>query len=317
MFRPFAQFIDRLAIKNACGTVRSGFAMPGQGARARALLESRDFLSIPAALPNDFQFSPDETDFRFSSAVRTRFSENDMVQGRFFPCQENWRQKPLALLIHGWNGEEQYIKLFGFYGKKLNQAGLNAVAIELPFHHHRKPSDPASVQNFISDDLVLMLELTRQALTDISSTLAWFLGQGCPAAGLWGFSLGAWLAGLFVCSSQLATAAALTTPVPSLDEAISKLAFCAPIRSALQKDALDLAKLNLASHRPKISRENILIVAGKHDLFASKESIAGLEQAWNHPQKLEASHGHISILPAPRVIKKTAKWLAQKLPLIP
>ncbi|MGV3772624.1 MAG: hypothetical protein ACO1QB_06960 [Verrucomicrobiales bacterium] len=313
MFLFIAQFLDRLAIKAACSTVRCGFALPGQGAAAQLLLEDPLFLLPEMSFRQKLQFAPDGINFQAESPLQLSFPETNTIHGKFFRTPGDWRSKPLVTLIHGWNGEDQYTKLFGWYAKKLRKLGLNVVAIELPFHYHRKPRDILKVRNFISDDLVTMLNLTRQSLGDIGATINYFKKEGCPSVGLWGFSLGAWLTGLFISSNTIADAAALSIPVPSLNEAIQNLAFCGPIRSALERESLDLSRLNLATHKPMISHNKILIEAGKFDLFSSPQSLEDLQHAWNRPETWLLNHGHISMLAAPSVISRTAHWFSEAL----
>src|SRR5437764_6794844 len=69
---------------------------------------------------------------------------------------------------------------------------------EFPYHGRGRPRGPGAIQNFISYDLLHMLEATRQALADARALMGWLAGQGSPAVGVWGISLGAWLAGLLI-----------------------------------------------------------------------------------------------------------------------
>ena len=155
-----------------------------------------------------------------------------------------------------------------------------------------------------------MIEATRQSLVDARTIAAWLLEQGCPIVGLWGFSLGAWLAGLLVCHDSRFLFGVLLTPVPNVEMAVRELDFCAPIRAALQAHSLDVSRLNLGTLRPQIPPEDILIIEAKHDMFAPPQVVDEFWDAWGRPPIWRVSHGHISILMSLRIMERTVQWIA-------
>jgi len=187
---------------------------------------------------------------------------------------------------------------------------MNAAMFELPFHGRRRPSGSAPINNFISHDLLCMIEATRQSLVDARTIASWLLDQGCPFVGVWGISLGAWLAGLLVCTDSRITFGVLLTPVPNVEIAVRELDFCAPIRAALQSHSLDVSRLNLAALRPQIPAEDILIIEAKHDIFAPPEIVEELWNSWGRPPIWRVSHGHISILMSLRIMERAVQWIA-------
>ena len=157
-----------------------------------------------------------------------------------------------------------------------------------------------------------MVEATRQSIADMRALVKWLQAQGGGKVGLWGTSLGAWLTGLIISHDPQIDFAVLTIPVARMQRAISELRFCAPIRRSFEKTNIDLAKLNLISHRPKTLRENILIQEAEHDLFAPKEAIEEFWSAWGKPEIWRERHGHISILMSVPIMRRTVKWIAEK-----
>jgi dienelactone hydrolase len=189
---------------------------------------------------------------------------------------------------------------------------VNAVLFELPYHLQRRPRRPGAINNFISEDLLRMVEATRQSIADVRALMKWLRGQGCEKIGLWGTSLGAWLAGLIVCHEPKLDFAVLATPIAKLERVIKELAFCAPIRRSYEKSNLSLSKLNLAQQRPKIALDKILIQEAEHDLFAPKETVEEFWADWGRPEIWRARHGHISILMSVSMMNRTVKWIAAK-----
>lgn len=276
---------------------------------AEQLLAEPDFFSDPVEPPRDLRFRTFR-DFSFKSQRPTRWPSNHVVHGRLYRAGEQWQQRPAVILLHGWNSETAYARQFPYLAWRLNRRGVNVAMFELPFHGHRRPSGSAPINNFISHDLLCMIEATRQSLVDARTVASWLLGQGCPLVGVWGISLGAWLSGLLLCSDPVTSFGVLLTPVPNVEMAVRELDFCAPIRAALQSHSLDASRLNLAMLRPQIPVEDILIIEAQHDIFAPPEVVEALWNSWERPPIWRVSHGHISILMSLRIMERTAQWIA-------
>ena len=252
--------LDWFSIQLARMTVRSGSAADGQLAAVDELLHRPDFLCHAVGAPRDLAFVS-ERDFQFDSPLSSGCAENDTTRGRLFRCGEGWRRRPTVVVLHGWNAESSYHVLFPYLAWRLGRAGLNTAMIELPYHAQRKPRRTGVVTNFLSDDLLHVVNAARQAVADTRAIAAWLTEQGCPAVGLWGFSLGAWVSGLAVCADARAQFAVLTTPVARIDRVIEELDFCRPLRRSLNGARVRVEPLSLGTHRLKIAPENVLIVA--------------------------------------------------------
>ena len=275
------------------------------------MLAHQDFLSVEASPPGGLKFHG-KHEFRFQSQVATPWDENNIVYGKLYRAGKDWSRKPSVLLVHGWNGELGYHYQFPFVAKLLNGSGLNAAMIELPYHARRRPQGNGAINNFISHDLVRMLEATQQAIADLRAVLAWLRAQGSPVAGMWGISLGAWLTGLVAALEPEVGFAVLMSPVVSLDHAIRELPFCEPIRNSLGKRKFNLQKLNLASHVPHCAPDGVLILESTHDLFAPPETVERVWETWRRPEIWRVPHGHISILASVPMMWRVNRWIARK-----
>jgi len=302
--------LDWFSIQLARLSVHSGNGTDEGIAAAQSLLDHPDFFCDFVEAPGDLRFR-NEREFEFRSPVETAWPENNMVHGRLFRRGRRWQDKPVVILLHGWNAETGYRVLFPYLARRLMRAGLNAAMIELPYHSHRKPRGNEAIRNFISDDLMNVVEAVRQAIADTRAVLAWLAAQGCPRVGLWGISLGAWLAGHVACVDDRADFAVLMTPVSRMDRVIAELDFCEPIRRTLNGANVRLDRLNLDAHRPRLSRRNILIVQSAHDLFAPAETIEELWRAWDKPVIWRLPHGHISAMMSTPMMERTVNWIAR------
>lgn len=250
--------------------------------------------------------------FRFPSPIRTGAICNNTVFGKLYKAADQWQGKPTVILLHGWNAELCYRYQFPFLASRLRRCGINTLAIELPYHMHRRPLR-GPVTDFISSDLNAMLEATRQAIAEARALGAWLRAQGSATVGLWGFSLGAWLAGLTVRAEPSLRFAVLTTPIARMDQAIAQLPFCEPVRQSLNGKPVDLHDLNLASRAPSLDPRNILLVESLHDLFAPAETIEQLWDAWRRPEIWRVAHGHITVLMSLKVTERTVRWIHRRI----
>ena len=150
-------------------------------------------------------------------------------------------------------------------------------------------------------------------MAEVNSVVNWLLLQGCPRVSLVGYSLGAWLGGLAACHNPWLFCVVLITPVSRMDRMIDEAAFCEPIRQALKRQPMDLRRLNLTSHKPKLPRSHILVVEAEHDKFVPAETCKELWVASGNPELWTVRHGHITILASSNLMRRVSKWMALRL----
>ena len=303
--------IDRWAIRAAANSLPKLPADPAQRFQVETALARRDLFVPPETTPQ-IQLNPDFS-FQFRSSVQTPFAPNNTVHGRIFPTMGDWRNKPGTVLVHGWNAEQHYLNVLPRVARSLARSGLNGVLLELPYHLHRRPARGEQITDFISENIPRMLEATTQAVADLNAILRWLKSEGSPSTALWGFSLGAWLAGLHLCASAAQDAAVLVTPVSNLEQAIRDLEFCHPIRTALSAAPVDLHRLNLPAQDPRISPDRILLLEARYDQFVPAGSYSELARAWHIEKWLQVPQSHISILASRSAMRQCIGWLREQM----
>jgi dienelactone hydrolase len=306
-----AKPLDWCTIQLARLNVRDAKGTEGLAAKAQALLERPDFLGDFIDVPEDFQFVTKRA-FQFTSPVASPWKRNNTVHGRLYTASKVWRDKPTVVLLHGWNANTAYRTLFPHLARRLTKRGVNVAMFELPYHSQRKPRGKGAASNFLSGDLVHVVQATHQAIADAQALVAWLKGQGCPRVGLWGISLGAWLSGLLACAESRVDFAVLMTPVVRMDRLIAEVDFCAPIRRSLGSAKVRFDSMNLKTRQPKILPEDILVVASQHDLFAPIETVEELCEVWGVQELWRPRHGHISVLMSMPVMERTVRWVTRK-----
>lgn len=278
-----------------------------QTLRAAEILASPDLLR-PEVLPAKPEFHGDVA-FSFKSAIEAPW-DSGAGYGRFRRANPNWQSRPAVILVHGWNGESSYYWCFPWIERALAARGVNAMALELPFHGRRRPVTPGAIQNMISDDIVTMLQSLQHCLADILSLRKWLLAQGCPTVSLWGYSLGGWIAGLLCAHPQPFHAAILMNAVSRMDLALDTLEFGYAVRESLKHAPVRIGQLNLPNFTP--TTKNILIMQGLRDLFIPPETLDELHAAWKGSELLPMNESHLSINIAPRMLLRGVKWMVGK-----
>ena len=305
------RFLDRVAIRLAAARAPRLDGRNPNLDEARAFLESADFIS-PEVQPARVEFGR-RPHFSFATPRPTPFLQNNTVHGRLFRCERQWGERQTIILLHGWNDVIDHRWRFPAIARQINYSGINAATLELPYHFQRRPRQLGSWSNFLCPDILRTTRATAQAIAEIQAFARWLREQGCPAVGLWGISLGAWLAGLAVCHDSRWSCAVLMAPIAQLDCVIEKVAFCRHIRSVLQGQPSATGRLNLTSCRPAISPADILLIEAEHDLFMARESVEELWRAWNQPMIWRLPEGHISALVAPGLSGQIVSWMAPRL----
>ncbi len=309
MWRLIAKPLDRFAIRSACGSVLPSPDGQSHAPEASALLRSPDFFSPAVQIPEINFISRNR--FEFASPIRSDAENNNVVRGRFEPAATVWRTRPSVILLHGWNAELQYQWLCPFWSQLLARAGVNAFTFELPYHGARTPTAPGAIRNFLSGNLLHVMRATNQSLADLRALAMWLRQQGAPSVGIWGVSLGAWLAGLAAAHQPEMDLAVMVTPVVRMDRALRDLPFCDAIRDDLRGLDEEFRLLNLVAHPARLAPDRTLVVASELDLFAPGETIDELVAAWR-PEVWKFQHGHISILLAASIMRRIARWVAAR-----
>jgi len=138
-----------------------------------------------------------------------------------------------------------------------------------------------------------------------------------------GVSLGAYLAGLTGCRDARLASIVLVMPAARMGTLLSQAEQVGGrrVREAILRshraacEELDRTPLNLTSARPAISKENVLLIEGIHDLLVSGAPIE-LWQSWGQPEIWRLPHGHISTAltaSMPGLSGRVLRWLAPRL----
>jgi hypothetical protein len=133
----------------------------------------------------------EEAEFlRFTSPVRTRYPENDVVNARWYPASHEkqlGKPKQAIVVMPQWNADAfSHNALCTLF----NRFGISALRLSKPYHDIRRPAELERSDYAVSANIGRTIVACQQAVVDIRSCLDWLESQGYEQFGVLGTSLG-------------------------------------------------------------------------------------------------------------------------------
>ncbi len=123
------------------------------------------------------------TFLRFTSAVKSPYAENNLVNARWFPA----RGRRAVIVMPQWNADA--VSHNGLC-RIFNMLGISALRLSMPYHDIRRPVELTRADYAVSANIGRTIDSTRQGIIDIRSCLDWLEHRGYTRLGLMGTSLG-------------------------------------------------------------------------------------------------------------------------------
>lgn len=227
---------------------------------------------------------------------------------------------PALILLHGWLIDRPQLVVYRHWAHRVAAHGIEVWMPLLPYHMERAEPGEVSGQRCLSPDLSTSLDAVRQAVAEVRLLARWLRRRGAPAVGVWGMSLGGWVAGLAATLDADWDAVALWAPVASPAEVLFESRLVELLREAIVDGGLleddfaapEMAWMTPAERDIRVRRSRVLVVAGIYDRVISPRSIARIAQRWNVDIRW-VPHGHISLMAARVPLRDTALFLRHTL----
>jgi hypothetical protein len=229
---------------------------------AGVLADSDPFYSCEPT--TDYQFDGDI--LKFPSAIETPYPENNTVWARFFGAGKDRAVVVLPQWNCKWEGQVQLCRI-------LQRAGITAIRLSLPYHHHRKPAHLERAEYLVSSNIGRTLTAIRQAVLDARRAADWLLSRGYKQIGILGTSVGSCIGFLtFTHDKRFSTGAFIHVSSYFADVVWNGLS-TTHVRQSLES-AVDLKQLRFLwspiSPQPFIKKlrgtdRRILMLSGRYD----------------------------------------------------
>ena len=154
----------------------------------RTLTHSGDWFHTEPATDYAVSTSRDGLDddrvLTFTSAVRSRWPDNNLVHARLFAASKSG---PAVVVLPQWNAKwDVQVKICRW----LNRWGITALRLSMPYHDRRMVPGHERADHLVGSNIGLTLEANRQAVLDVRRCLQWLARQGYGKLGLVGTSIG-------------------------------------------------------------------------------------------------------------------------------
>ncbi len=127
---------------------------------------------------------------RFTSPIRTRYPENDIVNARWYPAppeKQAGKPKQAIIVMPQWNADAfSHNALCTLF----NRFGISALRLSKPYHDIRRPAELERSDYAVSSNIGRTVAACRQAVVDIRASLDWLEQGGYTQFGVLGTSLG-------------------------------------------------------------------------------------------------------------------------------
>ncbi len=181
---------------------------------------------------------------RFTSAVRTRYPENDQVNARWYPAPAEkpaGKPKQAIIVMPQWNADAfSHNALCSLF----NRFGISALRLSKPYHDIRRPAELERADYAVSSNIGRTIEAARQAVVDIRSCLDWLERQGYEQFGILGTSLGSGYAFIAAAHDPRLQVCAFNHASMAFGDVVWTGQSTRHIRAALEQEGLTQEQLN-------------------------------------------------------------------------
>ncbi len=235
---------------------------------------------------------------------------------------EHWMHGPrrpagTVVALHGFSMGRPRIDALALLASHWFRLGLDVALVTLPYHGVRTPADARfSGEPFAVPHVARMAEAVRQAVFEIRLVSAWLRRESEAPVGLFGLSLGGYLAALMAgLYPDLDFVIPMAPPVCIGDMAWRFFARSRHYRAG-RRPAFSQPELRAAyrahsplAHAPRVARERLLIVAGRGDRIVPPEHPSALWRHWGEPGIHWFDGGHLSPFGRRRIVARVREHL--------
>jgi dienelactone hydrolase len=254
---------------------------------------------------------------QFDSAEKSGFIENDRVQMRVI-LPAGVEKPPMVMILHYWGAPN--LRVERALSRELNERGIGAAIIVLPYHLSRTPAGAVSGAMAIQPDPVKLNSTMRQAVLDVRRGLDFLQSRSeCGRLiGIYGTSLGAIISSLsYAVDERLSNAVFLLGGV-DLAKIVWDSSLTLPIREGLRSKGWNELSLSTALEEVEPSRylrekpnSRTLIIRANYDSVIPKDCTDALIRLLPSSQVLSLDTGHYGgLVVQGRLLRETANFFA-------
>ncbi len=228
--------------------------------------------------------------------------------------------RPAVILLHGWLMDGPQLMIYRSWAHAVAARGVDVWMPRLPHHMERTEVGEISGQRSLSPDIATSFDAVRQAVAETRLLAAWLRRNGASSVGLWGMSLGGWVASLAASLDEDWEAVALWAPVASPVEVLFESNLVELLRNAVVAGGLSAPELSgpeidamtPEACRLRIPRQRVRIVAAMYDQVIAPAAVVRMARRWG-VDVCWVPHGHISLMVSRAPVHRTVGFLERSL----
>jgi Alpha/beta hydrolase domain containing 18 len=236
---------------------------------SKALADSSRFFDVPPTSAYRCEPLAEGCALSFPSAMVTPHAENNTVRATYFRSARTPRGRRAVVVLPQWNaGSDGHVGLC----QLLNQFGISALRLSLPYHDARRPPELNRADYIVSSNIARTVQVCRQAVMDARRSVAWLSDQGYRRIGILGTSLGSCLSLLTAAHEPRVQVQALNHISPYFADVVWRGLSTQHVRTALD-GSIDLELLRSLwlpispqVYLDRIRDKHTLLVYAKYDL---------------------------------------------------
>lgn len=245
---------------------------------------------------------------RFRSRISTKTAENNTVWVQLTRQSDRGQA---VVVFHHWNADTRSRQIASF----LVRQGIAVAEIAMPYHFERSRPGSRYADYMLSPNLGLTLQSMKQAVSDGLDLVRWLSLQGYEKIGVFGTSLGSWVAGLVAAQEEAVSKAALFLVGGSLADMVWSGRATRNIRSSLEPCiALDDLRrawgpLDLCNSASRLARAGLkiqMVLADRDRVVLpeiSERLVESLKAAGTLPEIHALNCGHYSFALPPYALR--------------
>ena len=252
-----------------------------------------------------------------------RYLANLTVHARWW-SQSPPAPRPVVILLHGWQQGPYWMIDRMMARAQWQEAGFDVVAMQLPMHGERAPSDGDGGHDlpsgalFPSPHLARTNESVGQAISDLRMLAAHLRRLGAPSIGVVGMSLGGYIASLWASLDESLAFAVAWVPTTSIAESMAQhgaptTAWQRAQKAGISTDLLgDVFSVHSPLRRlPLLPADTLWVVGGLGDRVTPPSHAEALAKHWQGAHVRWFAGGHLAQVGGGAVIAEIIDFVAR------
>ena len=253
-------------------------------------------------------------------ALYNQFTENHDIYFDLLQAKDVSTTDVALVYVHGFS-MRNYSREYKIFSKLIaNDKNLSVYTIQLPYHMSRAPQAQQYSGAYVFDSCpICTIESLRQAVHDVSQLIS-TIKNSHKSLMVAGFSLGGYVTSMLATCDNRADLYVIGQADSDLPTCMNNTTVCPGLQknksiwtNNKEKFQSFYEPLNLLNHKPAVTDNKIVSVAGKYDKLIEYKTVLKLREFFNSKYNIDYDAGHIGfVLEAKPVLTELLNAIAEE-----